>query len=151
MSLIFRAGTPLKAGPLNAVNNHTIHSVYGTGAFTSTSTSFATFSSGGSFSFEKLYTATALEVRLYVGCWCNGAAPISGEFGIRINSVDATLARIDHPDASSHRFGGGYGRVHGIPAGSYTVSVIGRRISGSGTLTVDSIDPVQCRIAEIQE
>lgn len=109
---------------------------------TSTSTSWSTISGFTTVSFTKLHLDTLLVVGMHLTCWINGSVTTVAGFGVQVNSVDYLIAQGKISTASSHIQVSGTEKLHdaALPAGTYTITPRMCRLSGSGTVTLDSND-----------
>lgn len=138
--LIPRVGHPVNSLHLNIINSIE-GSADGTISGTATSTTWQTITNWASQSVWKLHSDTIFVASLHVTCWINGSVPTTAGFGLSINGVDNLVARGRFITASSHRQVTGLAvPIHDVPAGQYTVNARMCRLSGSGTVTIDSND-----------
>lgn len=121
------------------------------GAGTTTSATYVDLPATSSLSFTKLYDAaeTKLCVSLSVGARITVATFTAVRFGVRINGADYDVAHTEIADLSKHGTMSGEREVTGIPAGTYTVQVRYRRVSGGGTINVDSNDWLSLTVEEV--
>jgi hypothetical protein len=128
-------------------------------AFTSTSTySLATFAdmpSSPAASFVKARDSTQLQIRLNLSCRSATAASTIGEFGLLITFPDATtldqvvFRRVFNTADAHQDMSAGLTTNLTLPAGPYGLTARWRRVSGSGTLTVDVNDSVTMGVKEV--
>ncbi|AGL19493.1 hypothetical protein [Actinoplanes sp. N902-109] len=112
--------------------------------------------------FRKLHAATAVRVAVQVSMYST-AATTKAMLGVRITGTVATDgSAYDSGDvdvlptaylfnaANDHRPVAGAIRHVGMPPGDYSVQIRWKRISGSGTLTVDTNDGFLVEVDEIR-
>ena len=141
------AGGDLLAGSKNGVNALAVTS----GTDTTISTAYVNLAGTGSvtsFSFTKRYAGTRIRLQLSASCYPTGAVG-GATFGVRINSVDYDVVRIQGSNLSIRASLTGVAYITGVGVGAWTVQGRWKSSSGSVTMTRDvfdwlSIDAQEC-------
>lgn len=148
------AGAIADPTEINAIGNHNGIS---TAMIVGTTTS-ATFvdvpDAPSSFTFVKLSSATALRVEGKLTMYSTGG---SGEVRLGVNIGLATGTGTDY-DLHNRTFSttdvwgtvGGFIRIPGLAAGTYTFTARWRKVSGAGTLTVNTSAWLNLDAMEVQ-
>lgn len=97
--------------------------------------------------FTKRANATSLEIDQRISCFINGANSL--DIGVRINSIDYTVAHFFFNDAFSHRHFTGLLQIGGISAGLYAAR-IRWRVAGGATIQTDGNDVAIMKITEMK-
>lgn len=118
------------------------------GAGTTTSSSYADVAGSTSVSFTKLQASTAIVAAVSLNCYITGATNTPVSVALSINATDYEIYEYFLNDISKHYPTNGYRRVTGVAAGTYTVQVRWKRVSGSGTVTTDVNDWVSVSLQE---
>lgn len=125
------------------------------GADTTTSASYVNLSGTGSqasLTIVKRFPAsqTRLKVHMSANMWVSGSFPSAAMFGVRINSADTDIFRLQiDASAGNNTFGQGIAYVTGLAAGSFLVLGRWKRASGSGTLNRDSGNWLTIMVEEV--
>jgi len=149
VTLTPRVGQRLSSADMQALTN--CKGLYTAGpSATSTSSTWATF--GSTVTFVKVDADSQVLADMYVSGWANTASCF-GDIGLRFGSsaYDFPVTYISLGYVSTHRSFSGHQLLGGIPSGSYTVSMLIRRTSGTGTITLDSNDTLSYTIWECRE
>lgn len=150
MSLIFRAGQKVRYPQVQALAScKNIVDDGGTG--TRTLSNFGTFPGTSSVSFTKYDGDSRLRVDFHVTLYFPTPTPDKAEFSVLISGVDYVIASMPFITSSSHKQCSAVAFIPGIAAGTYTVQVRWRRVSGAGTMTSDLNDYMSMLISECQE
>lgn len=149
MTAIARAGTVLTAQLPQIISNQAFLSHTPGGATTTTSSSFA--NTAATFSFTKYSALTQVRIDFHASLWINGTVQTVAEFAVRMNSIDHVCLYVPMDVASSHRSWKGSTMIPDLPAGAYTIQPRWRRVSGSGTVTMDGSDRMRIAAWEVQE
>lgn len=144
------AGSRLRASRLNQYANADIFNSLG-GCLLSgiTSATYVDITSA-SKSFTKIggSAASDLIVRVNLSCYVSVAATVV-KIGVRINGTDTDVMLMSINTASAHTtMPPGAVRITGLAAGAYTIQLRALRVSGTGTVSIDSSDTVAMDIRE---
>lgn len=124
-----------------------------TGYFTSTNTtttaSFADAGDGATVTFTKVRDTTAIRVGLIAYAYSTATATIA-QFGVNVAGTDYAVGYLAYNVANQHMPIGGFTRITGIPAGTYTIPVRWRRISGAGIVNINGDDRYSFEVDEIR-
>ncbi len=140
-SSIPRAQGPLYAEHLLVANNVTTFNDT-TFSGTSTSTSYATVTSGPSVTVHKYLSDTVLIVSMACSYSVPTNNPTTVEVGLSINGTDYMIIRSISTTNNARLTATGLGvEIPGLAAGIYTGIVVRfRRVSGTGTVTFTNSD-----------
>jgi hypothetical protein len=122
-----------------------------------TSATFQTINEFGTFTFTKFFDLTFVRAAISVGGFVTGTAgtranwairftPIEG--GIGYSPADLSFGGVVMNQLSTHVPYSSMRRVTNIPAGTYTVNLRWRRLSGSGSLFADTNDSFAVEVDE---
>lgn len=150
MSLIFTVGKEFLPAHFSALTNSVGVNMQFPGSSTTTSSSFADTATGSSVSFTKVDGASRIRVDFHATCYVTAFSGVV-EFAVRINGTDYAVVKMNVQTTSVHKQLSGVAVISSIGAGTYTVQGRWRRVSGSGTVTVDANDWLSFAVAEIQE
>lgn len=125
-------------------------------ALSTTVVTYADVTTINPFTFTKTMDGTKVRMAVHAGCYVTGTASTGARFGLTFTPtsgqvytpIDYNLAAIYHNQLSLHLPGYGQQRVAGLPAGSYSVQLRWRRLSGTGTCTCDSNDLMTMEVVE---
>lgn len=149
MGNIITAGMKLTPNRLNALaNSNGINNAPGSTG-TSTVTSYANLPATSSFSFTKLLDDSDLRIDMHISCWSSGAGSTTPRFGVQISSTDYDMCGSLINTASEHVAFSGTRIITGLAAGTYTIQGRFKRVSGTGTITVDSGDWISLAASEV--
>lgn len=138
--------------------NRALESLPGTtGALSSAS--FVDLSEFGSFAFFKAFDATYVRVQVQAGAFAAGSSgqaarvfwavrlvPVAGAAGF--SATDYPVGGIVLSVLAKHETYTSMRRLTGIPAGTYTVSLRWRRVSGAASVQADATDSVAVELDE---
>lgn len=97
--------------------------------------------------FIKSGSASKIEISLIAECFST-LVFTAVEVGVAINGTTTPVAYHFFNPASTHMSFGGFIDVPDVPAGTYDIEVMWRRVSGTGVLTWDVNDYVSIRARE---
>jgi hypothetical protein len=149
MSVPFYAGQKLRASRLNQVANSDIFDSVGGCSLSTTSATYVDITNA-SKSFTKLGAAadSDLIVELSLSLYSTVNATVV-KLGVNVNSADSDVSIMPINTANAHEtMPTGAVRIAGLGAGTYTVKARALRVSGTGTVTIDTNDTVTMVIQE---
>jgi hypothetical protein len=149
MATTFYAGQKLRASRLAQLANVDVFASLGGCSLTLTSATYVNITNA-SKSFTKLGGATDsdLVVQASLSAWSSATATII-KIGVNVNSADTDAITFPFNTASVHTTSpDGIARITGLAAGAYTVQLRALRVSGAGTVTIDTQDTVSMTIRE---
>jgi len=121
------------------------------GTPTTTSSSYADLT-GWSVSFQKLYTVTKVRFELAIPAYVQTSGSTAVAIAIRMNSVDYEVCSRLYNDVSVRDWIGGVRLdAAGVAAGTYTCQARWKRVSGTGTVTLDSSSRIYMHVCEVRE
>lgn len=151
MSLDFKGWQNLDATHLKALAQAKCVTWAFTGGITTASSTYAALPSDTSVSFTKLYTVTALRIDMYTYPWVSGSASTEVEFSAQINAVDHVIATaFFNATALRHLCSGVERKASGLAAGTYTIQPRWRRITGAGTVNLDTLSDFYMTVMEVR-
>lgn len=117
---------------------------------TTTSSSYASLAAPSSFSFTKRYSTTRLRVVMSMGLYCATSSSSVG-WGVSINATNFDVGQMLINTLNNHELytATRYIAAASVPAGTYNVQGIWKRVSGTGTLTRDSSDWLSIDVTEV--
>jgi hypothetical protein len=117
---------------------------------TTTSSSYADLPDAPtSLTFVKLSSSTTLRVEGKLTLYSTGGSGVV-RLGVSVNGTDYDLHNRTLSTTDVWGTVGGFTRITGLAAGSYTVQLRWRRVSGAGTLTVNTDAWVNLEAMEVQ-
>lgn len=143
------AGQKLRASRLGAMANADVFSSLGGCSLSTTSGTYVDVTSA-SKSFAKIAAAADSDLIVQVSLACYATvAPTVVKIGVNVNGVDTDVSLMPINTANAHTaLPTGAARITGLAAGTYTVKVRALRVSGTGTVTIDTNDTVTMVIQE---
>lgn len=119
------------------------------GTSTTTSATYVNLPATSSFSFTKQRGA---ETKLKVFMSCSSFAqtnPAGARFAVLVNGVDTDICQHVHSAINTRNGASGMGQITGLAAGTYTVQGRWKRVSGTGTMAVNTDDWLSIRVQEV--
>jgi len=143
------AGSKIRASLLATMANADIFSSLGGCSLSTTSGTYVDIT-GASKSFTKLSASADFDLIVLVNLSCFATvAPTVVKIAVNVNGVDndATLMPINSANVHTALPTGAV-RITGLAANTYTVKARALRVSGTGTVTIDTNDTVTLVIQE---
>jgi hypothetical protein len=151
MTLTFAPWQPVDAGHFNSLGTVRVAHYAFAASITTVSSSFADLPAGTALAITKNYSNTALRVDFITYPFISGAAPTEVEFAVRINSVDNVVARAYRNEVSSRSLCSGVAKVSSsLAPGVYVAQPRWRRVSGTGTVFLDTPSQLYMMIQEVR-
>lgn len=149
MSLDFRPPMIPSADHFTALTREYGIFRYPSASYSIASASWTVINSEFNFLIKKFFAPTALKAEIFLPPYASGAFQ-GVEVGLRISGADYRLLRYHYDEGGSRTNLSGFGRIAaGLAPGTYTVSVVWRRFTGSGSVTIDAESLVVASVREI--
>lgn len=117
---------------------------------TTVSSTFAPVPNFPGFTFTKQWDDTRIRTTAHIGSWASVATDSYAQFAIDFDGTfQQEICGTTHNTINEHRIASGLRWRSGLAAGTYTVSVLWKRLTGTATITLDSNDNISVMVTEV--